>query len=229
MRVGMPTEGPLFPDDGPVGPRLWRRVRGISLEIVAFVLVTRPFPRPAAGRRARRPAPVDPAAQALGRRPPRRVRCGGSCSARCGRSPALLGIWVVHRRAVRHGLAAPHPLYLRACASHWSRSHLGGIRALFGLRFEVEGLELAGPGPAVIMMRHASIVDNLLPDVFIGRTHGIGLRFVHQARAADDPDDRHRRALGADLLRAPRLGRHGGRDRRAPHSRPRPRAPTRRS
>ncbi len=33
-------ESPLFRDDGPLGARIIRRVRGISLEIIAFVLVT---------------------------------------------------------------------------------------------------------------------------------------------------------------------------------------------
>ena len=60
----------------------------------------------------------------------------------------------------------------------WLGSHLAGIRALFGLRFEIEGLELAGPGPVLVMIRHASIIDNALPDVIIGRAHGIGFRFV---------------------------------------------------
>jgi 1-acyl-sn-glycerol-3-phosphate acyltransferase len=60
----------------------------------------------------------------------------------------------------------------------WLRSHLAGIRALFGLRFEVEGLELAGPGPVLVMIRHASIIDNALPDAIVGRAHGLGFRFV---------------------------------------------------
>jgi 1-acyl-sn-glycerol-3-phosphate acyltransferase len=42
----------------------------------------------------------------------------------------------------------------------------------------VEGLELAGPGPVLNLIRHASIIDNTLPDALIGRTHGMGLRFV---------------------------------------------------
>src|SRR4051794_8316670 len=61
---------------------------------------------------------------------------------------------------------------------HWCRSHLAGIRVLFGLTFEVEGLELAGPGPEIVLIRHASIIDNTLPDALIGHAHGIGLRFV---------------------------------------------------
>jgi 1-acyl-sn-glycerol-3-phosphate acyltransferase len=61
---------------------------------------------------------------------------------------------------------------------HWARSHLAGVRALFGLTFEVEGLELAGPGPEIVLIRHASIIDNVLPDAVIGHAHGVGLRFV---------------------------------------------------
>jgi 1-acyl-sn-glycerol-3-phosphate acyltransferase len=61
---------------------------------------------------------------------------------------------------------------------HWARSHLGGVRALFGMELEVEGLEHAGPGPVLVLMRHASIIDNALPDAVIGHAHGLGLRFV---------------------------------------------------
>ena len=49
---------------------------------------------------------------------------------------------------------------------------------LFGLTFEVEGLEQAGPGPVIVLIRHASIIDNALPDAVIGHAHGLGLRFV---------------------------------------------------
>ncbi len=176
MRVGMPTEGPLFPDDGPVGPRLWRRVRGISLEIVAFVLVTVLLPVLLLGA-----ALVDLLLWIRQRKPWVGVRLVaflwwflfGEIRALA----ALLGIWVFTGGPFGTGsLRRTRGIYVLRV--HWSRSHLGGIRALFGLRFEVEGLALAGPGPAVIMMRHASIVDNLLPDVFVARTHGVGLRFV---------------------------------------------------
>jgi 1-acyl-sn-glycerol-3-phosphate acyltransferase len=60
----------------------------------------------------------------------------------------------------------------------WLSSHLGAVKKLFGLRFESEGLERAGPGPMLVMTRHASIIDNTLPDVIIGGAHGIGFRFV---------------------------------------------------
>ncbi|MEJ7784598.1 MAG: 1-acyl-sn-glycerol-3-phosphate acyltransferase, partial [Solirubrobacteraceae bacterium] len=60
----------------------------------------------------------------------------------------------------------------------WARIHLAGIRRLFGLRFEIEGLENAGPGPVVVLIRHASIIDNMLPDAVLAHEHGLGLRFV---------------------------------------------------
>jgi 1-acyl-sn-glycerol-3-phosphate acyltransferase len=60
----------------------------------------------------------------------------------------------------------------------WLGSHLRGVRRLFGLRFEIEGLELAGPGPILMMIRHASIIDNTLPDVIVGGAHRLGFRFV---------------------------------------------------
>ena len=50
----------------------------------------------------------------------------------------------------------------------WANQHLSGIRTIFGLKFEIEGLELAGPGPVVIFIRHASIIDNMLPDAVLG-------------------------------------------------------------
>ena len=60
----------------------------------------------------------------------------------------------------------------------WLRSHLAGIRLLFGLRFEIEDLELAGGGPVLVMIRHASIIDNALPDAILGHAHGLGFRFI---------------------------------------------------
>ena len=49
---------------------------------------------------------------------------------------------------------------------------------LFRLRFEIEGLEDVAPGPVVVLMRHASIIDNTMPDAVFGRAHDLGLRFV---------------------------------------------------
>lgn len=86
---------------------------------------------------------------------------------------ALLGI----RLASRPG-SDRRRRWLYGWRIHWMRSHIGGIRVLFGVGFTTEGLELAGPGPVVMLMRHASMIDNALPDYTAGRAHGMGLRFV---------------------------------------------------
>ena len=60
----------------------------------------------------------------------------------------------------------------------WAAGHLLGVKTLFGLRFEVEGDELVEPGPILILIRHASIIDNALPAAFVSGPHGMFLRFV---------------------------------------------------
>ncbi len=60
----------------------------------------------------------------------------------------------------------------------WAAGHLLGVRKLFGLRFVIEGDELASPGPVLVLIRHASIVDNALPAALLSGPHGLQLRYV---------------------------------------------------
>lgn len=69
----------------------------------------------------------------------------------------------------------------------WTGFLFGGMRRLFGLRFEIEGDACVTPGPIVVLVRHASIADTLLPSVFITRRHGIRLRFVLKRELLQDP------------------------------------------
>jgi 1-acyl-sn-glycerol-3-phosphate acyltransferase len=225
MRMGPPTEGPLFPDDGPRGPRVARRVRGVSLEIVAFVLVTVLLPLLLLVA-----ALVDLALWLRHRKPWVGIRLAAFAwwflFGEMRAMVALLAIWIGTGGPLGGGSLRRSRL-LYALRVHWSGSHLGGVRVLFGLRFEVEGTELAGPGPVTIMMRHASIIDNLLPDVLISRPHGMGLRFVikrelqmiptidiggrwaptlYVRRASDDPE----REIAALRSLADNLGRYEG-------------------
>ncbi len=169
-------ESPLFRDDGPLGARIIRRVRGISLEIIAFVLVTVLLPVLLVGA-----AIVDLALWLKRRKPWVAVRLTaflwwflfGEMRALLG----LLGIWIVTGAWFGVGSRRRRVLLYRLRV-HWCTSHLSGIRVLFGLRFEIEGLDEAAPGPVMVMLRHASIIDNMLPDSIVSRTHGIGLRYV---------------------------------------------------
>jgi 1-acyl-sn-glycerol-3-phosphate acyltransferase len=165
--------GPLIPDDSRRASRAWRRVRGITVEVIALVVVTLLSPLLLIGGVA-----VDVALWLRRRKPWMALRLlamlwwflVGELYGLLG----LLGIWALS--GGRDGPRRRDRVY--RLKRRWLGSHLAGIRALFGLRFEVEGLELAGPGPVLVMIRHASIIDNALPDVIVGRAHGLGFRFI---------------------------------------------------
>ncbi|MCW3066306.1 MAG: hypothetical protein JWN32_3478 [Solirubrobacterales bacterium] len=165
--------GPLIPDDGPRGARVRRRARGVAVELVVFLLVTVLAPVLLLGA-----ALADLALWLKRRKPWMAVRLLamlwwfllGELYGLLG----LLAIWASSRG--RDSLRRRDRVY--RLKRRWLGSHLAGIRALFRLRFVVEGLELAGPGPVLVLIRHAIIIDNALPDAIVGRAHGLGFRFV---------------------------------------------------
>ena len=69
----------------------------------------------------------------------------------------------------------------------WAAVLIGAIKRAFGLRFEVEGAQEVPPGPIVVLMRHASIIDNLVPATFVAAPHGIRLRYVLKRELLSDP------------------------------------------
>ena len=165
--------GPLFPDRGSRRARLKRRVRNIGIELFAFAAVTLTFPLLLAGAAA-----VDTTRFVVGRRPFVGVRLVAMLWwFLFGELRALAGlalIWLAS--GGRDSRTRRFRVY--RLRQRWIGGHLDGVRRLFGLRFEVEGLDEVAPGPVLILMRHASIVDNALPDALVGRRHGLGLRFV---------------------------------------------------
>jgi 1-acyl-sn-glycerol-3-phosphate acyltransferase len=69
----------------------------------------------------------------------------------------------------------------------WAGALFGAARALFRIRVEVSGDEAVEPGPVLVLVRHASIVDTLLPANLIARPHGIRLRYVLKRELLADP------------------------------------------
>jgi 1-acyl-sn-glycerol-3-phosphate acyltransferase len=176
MRVRHVRRGPLFFDDGARSARLRRRAKGIAVETAALAALTLLFPLAIAVA-----AVVDAALWAVRRKPWMAVRLVAMAWwFLFGELRGILGLAAIF--VVTGGPFGRGSLLRRRLVYdlriHWARSHLGGIRTLFGLKLVVEGLELAGPGPAVILIRHASIIDNTLPDALVGHAHGMGLRFV---------------------------------------------------
>jgi 1-acyl-sn-glycerol-3-phosphate acyltransferase len=170
------ARGPLFADDGPFFPRLARRARGIAIEVLAFLLLTLLFPLALLVG-----AGIDLVLWLRRRKPWVGVRLVAMAWwFLFGEMQALAGlalIWLFSGGPFGGG-SLRRARWLYDLRIYWAGSHLGGIRRLFGLSFEVEGLDQAGPGPVLIMMRHASIIDNMLPDAVVGKAHGMGLRFV---------------------------------------------------
>ena len=94
----------------------------------------------------------------------------------------LLGVW----------LSSPGRPELRAARTwpvqRWyTAMHYAALRTLFRLRFEVEGDDSATPGPLLVLVRHASIIDSLVPAVFIANVHRMRLRYVLKRELLVDP------------------------------------------
>lgn len=69
----------------------------------------------------------------------------------------------------------------------WASTLLSASQRVLGLRFTVEGDQEAAAGPVLVLMRHTSIVDTLLPVVFLGARHGLRLRYVLKTELSIDP------------------------------------------
>ncbi len=165
--------GPLISDDSARFPRVWRRTRGIAVTVGAFVLITVLSPLLAIAA-----VLVDGTLWLRRRKHWMAVRLlAMAWWFLLGELYGLIGlfaIWAIS--GGRDSERRRNRVY--ELKRRWLISHLAGIRVLFGLRLQIEGLELAGPGPVLIMIRHASIIDNALPDAIVGRAHEIGFRFV---------------------------------------------------
>ena len=99
---------------------------------------------------------------------------------------ALFVIWVAAGPpgATRRGRLVR---WTYAVQSAWTAVLLAALRRTFSLRIDVEGDDVVEPGPVLVLMRHASIVDTLLPAALVTRGHGIRLRYVLKRQLLGDP------------------------------------------
>lgn len=95
----------------------------------------------------------------------------------------VLGAWIA---GLFSGRARERELEV-ACEGWWATAIWRGAVRLYGMRVEVEGAAALGGGPLVLMSRHASLLDTLLPVVLVGARHGLGLRYVAKRELLWDP------------------------------------------
>jgi len=69
----------------------------------------------------------------------------------------------------------------------WASLNLKAAQRLLRLRFEVEGAQCAVPGPTILLIRHASILDTLLPCAYVQRPYGFRVRYVLKQELLFDP------------------------------------------
>lgn len=97
---------------------------------------------------------------------------------------ALAAFWVIT------GAGRRRPSYVSLTyrlQGWWAARLLGAMRFLFGMGLEVDGDESVAPGPIILLMRHASLGDTILPSVLVLRRHGIRLRYVLKRELLWDP------------------------------------------
>ena len=97
---------------------------------------------------------------------------------------ALLGIWLAGGFGLRRGWIAD---WTWRSQQVWAGWMFAAARRLMGLQVEVSGDEALRQGPVIVLVRHASIVDNLLPSVLVARSHRIRLRYVLKRELLRDP------------------------------------------
>ncbi|MCB9567964.1 MAG: 1-acyl-sn-glycerol-3-phosphate acyltransferase [Myxococcales bacterium] len=95
----------------------------------------------------------------------------------------LFGLWLVRPLLGRERFAAAN----YAVQAAWVRSLLAGVRALQSMALEVRGAEAARRGPFLILARHVSTADTLLPITAITAPFGLRPRYVLKAELRWDP------------------------------------------
>lgn len=69
----------------------------------------------------------------------------------------------------------------------WAGWNLNALKYLFAIEIDVTGSDAILPGPIVVLSRHASMVDTLLPARLIAKPSGLRLRYVLKKELLADP------------------------------------------
>ena len=162
---------------------VWRRVRTIVPRVLGFLLVTALLPALLVAGLV-----IDGVRRVASGVPPTAARLvlflWVYLAAEVGGVAVLAAVWVA-------SLGGRRRAWLRDVTWRfqmlWAGVLFGAVRLLFRLRLEVEGDAAVEPGPVIVLSRHTSIVDNLLPANLVARPHRIRLRYVLKRELLADP------------------------------------------
>jgi 1-acyl-sn-glycerol-3-phosphate acyltransferase len=87
------------------------------------------------------------------------------------------------------GLGSPRSVALHhRLQGWWAASLYRGTELIYGLSREIdEGAADPGRGPVIVLARHASVGDTVIPAVYLTRRHGLRLRYVLKRELLWDP------------------------------------------
>jgi 1-acyl-sn-glycerol-3-phosphate acyltransferase len=69
----------------------------------------------------------------------------------------------------------------------WAELSWAVSQRLYDMRLIVDGDECVEPGPVLVLSRHASLIDTLLPLLIVSARHGLRLRYVMKRELLWDP------------------------------------------
>lgn len=112
----------------------------------------------------------------------------------------LVGMLLAYVTAEAYGLAALGAVWIAtigaprsrfrgsfAVQRMWAGMLFWSVRRIFGLRLVVDGEQEAADAPFLLVSRHASIIDNLLPSQLVSAPFGIHVRYVIKDELLSDP------------------------------------------
>ena len=89
---------------------------------------------------------------------------------------SCFGFWLL-RQTLRTSGVRYRAQHLRL-QSRWASLHFVGMGWIYGTRMEVEDPESLGTEPMLLFLRHASLLDTLMPSVIIQKPNNIALRYI---------------------------------------------------
>lgn len=99
----------------------------------------------------------------------------------------LFALLLIASAFVTHRKVASRTERLYRLQAWWASVNLRVAQRLLKLHIEIEGAELAVPGPVILLVRHASILDTLLPCTYVQRPYHLRVRYVLKQELLVDP------------------------------------------